>query len=132
MQKQKFKKNPSKFNKFNKSKPKFNKVKGKKLTEDGEIKEIKEKYENMPNPADVKTFHDFPLSKRTLKGLLQNKFKFPTEIQKQSIGSALLGKDILGAAQTGSGKTLGKIFNRILGETLTQLPLLCSIFNSYS
>lgn len=30
----------------------------------------------------------------------------PTEIQKQAIGYALQGKDILGAAKTGSGKTL--------------------------
>ena len=33
-------------------------------------------------------------------------FKIPTPIQAQAIPPALLGKDILGTAQTGTGKTL--------------------------
>lgn len=57
-------------------------------------------------PDEIKTFKDFPLSQKTLKGLKTNNYTTPTEIQKQSIGYALQGKDILGAAQTGSGKTL--------------------------
>jgi ATP-dependent RNA helicase DDX10/DBP4 len=47
-----------------------------------------------------------PLSQKTLKGLKDNNYTIPTEIQKQAIGYALQGKDILGAARTGSGKTL--------------------------
>lgn len=58
------------------------------------------------NPAEIKTFKDFPLSQKTLKGLKENNYVTPTEIQKQAIGFALQGKDILGAAKTGSGKTL--------------------------
>lgn len=41
-----------------------------------------------------------------MKGLKENNYTTPTEIQKQAIGYALQGKDILGAAKTGSGKTL--------------------------
>lgn len=46
------------------------------------------------------------MSQKTLKGLKENHFVTPTEIQRQAIGYALQGKDILGAAKTGSGKTL--------------------------
>lgn len=46
------------------------------------------------------------MSWRTLKGLKENDFHKPTEIQRESIGLSLKGNDILGAANTGSGKTL--------------------------
>ena len=95
--------------KFGNNKPKEGKPKVKKrLLEDEEIKNIQESYEKLPDFREIKSFNDFPLSRKTRKGLLANKFRVPTEIQKQSIGLALQGKDILGAAQTGSGKTLGK------------------------
>lgn len=54
----------------------------------------------------VRTFKDMPLCQKTLKGLKDNNYIIPTDIQKQSIPLALQGKDILGAAKTGSGKTL--------------------------
>ncbi len=40
------------------------------------------------------------------KGLRDGNFQTPTEIQHDSLMSALTGNDILGAAKTGSGKTL--------------------------
>lgn len=92
--------------KFGKPKPKYQKSKA--VLEDDEIKKIQESYQNIPKSSEIKTFYDFPLSRNTLRGLKENKFKIPTEIQKQAIGAALLGKDVLGAAQTGSGKTLGE------------------------
>nr|XP_033804664.1 probable ATP-dependent RNA helicase DDX10 [Geotrypetes seraphini] len=58
------------------------------------------------NVNEIIKFSDFPLSKKTLKGLLEAQYRMPTEIQKQTIGPALQGKDVLGAAKTGSGKTL--------------------------
>lgn len=108
------KKKPGKFNKkagkFNKHKTKEAKPKVKRtVLEDEEIKKLQESYESLPDLREIKSFDNFPLSKRTRKGLLANKFRVPTEIQKHSIGLALQGKDILGAAQTGSGKTLGKL-----------------------
>uniref|UniRef100_UPI00398EA9BA probable ATP-dependent RNA helicase DDX10 n=1 Tax=Pristiophorus japonicus TaxID=55135 RepID=UPI00398EA9BA len=58
------------------------------------------------NAKEVVKFSDFPLSKKTVKGLLEARYRMATEIQKQTIGLALQGKDVLGAAKTGSGKTL--------------------------
>lgn len=58
------------------------------------------------NPDDIETFEDIPLSSRTRKGLAENGYINPTDIQKESIIIALRGTDILGAAKTGSGKTL--------------------------
>ncbi|XP_068600054.1 LOW QUALITY PROTEIN: probable ATP-dependent RNA helicase DDX10 [Brachionichthys hirsutus] len=58
------------------------------------------------NPDRVSRFSDFPISKKTLLGLQETRYRQPTEIQRQTIGFALQGKDVLGAAKTGSGKTL--------------------------
>ncbi|XP_067145884.1 probable ATP-dependent RNA helicase DDX10 [Apteryx mantelli] len=61
------------------------------------------------NVNEVQRFSDFPLSKKTLKGLQEAQYRMVTEIQRQTIGLALQGKDVLGAAKTGSGKTLAFI-----------------------
>ncbi|XP_075975722.1 putative ATP-dependent RNA helicase DDX10 [Anticarsia gemmatalis] len=79
--------------------------KKKSVEEDAAIQFLQAQYDKI-NPDNIKTFKDFPLSQRTLKGLKENNYVTPTEIQKQAIGYALQGKDILGAAKTGSGKTL--------------------------
>lgn len=109
--------NKKKPGKFNKNKPKDGKPKVKKSEqEDEEITRLQESYEKLPEIREIKSFDNLPLSKKTRKGLLANKFRVPTEIQKQSLGLALLGKDVLGAAQTGSGKTLGKLETHIRSE----------------
>jgi len=54
----------------------------------------------------TKKFNDLPLSRNTLKGLMECDYVEMTDIQRQSIGYALQGKHIVGAAKTGSGKTL--------------------------
>ncbi|XP_064413961.1 probable ATP-dependent RNA helicase DDX10 isoform X2 [Latimeria chalumnae] len=69
------------------------------------INKLTQKYQEI-NLNEIVKFSDFPLSKKTLQGLLEAQYRKPTEIQKQTIGLALQGKDILGAAKTGSGKTL--------------------------
>ncbi|RCI06872.1 ATP-dependent RNA helicase dbp4, partial [Rhizopus stolonifer] len=62
---------------------------------------------NQPeNYKDTKLFEDLPISEKTKKGLKQSNFKMMTEIQKKGIPLALAKKDVLGAAKTGSGKTL--------------------------
>uniref|UniRef100_A0A4W5QAS2 ATP-dependent RNA helicase n=1 Tax=Hucho hucho TaxID=62062 RepID=A0A4W5QAS2_9TELE len=69
------------------------------------IQRLVNKY-NEINAKDAERFSDFPISKNTLRGLMEAQFRQPTEIQRQTIGFALQGKDVLGAAKTGSGKTL--------------------------
>jgi len=69
------------------------------------ISRLMQNYEKI-NVNEVTRFSDFPLSKKTLKGLQEAQYRLVTEIQKQTIGLALQGKDVLGAAKTGSGKTL--------------------------
>ncbi len=51
------------------------------------------------------TFKDFELHESLQQGLTDVGYSAPTPIQEQSIPEALLGNDILGAAQTGTGKT---------------------------
>ena len=50
-------------------------------------------------------FADMNIDKRIQKALLEMKFYEPTDIQEKSITLALQGKDIIGQAMTGSGKT---------------------------
>ncbi|KAB8274276.1 2-isopropylmalate synthase [Aspergillus minisclerotigenes] len=52
-----------------------------------------------------KSFQEFNLSRPILRGLAAVNFTNPTPIQRKTIPVALLGKDIVGSAVTGSGKT---------------------------
>ena len=51
-------------------------------------------------------FSTLGIAPRLLEVLRQLKFKVPTPIQHQSIPAGLEGKDIMGIAQTGTGKTM--------------------------
>lgn len=51
------------------------------------------------------TFNDLKLIPEILKALAKENYTTPTPIQEQSIPSVLAGKDLLGCAQTGTGKT---------------------------
>ena len=53
----------------------------------------------------VTTFSDFQLNPAIVKSLGEEGYTIPTPIQTQAIPSVLLGKDLLGIAQTGTGKT---------------------------
>ncbi len=53
----------------------------------------------------VENFNDLPLSKDVLRGIKALGFKTPSPIQAQSIMPLLEGKDVIGQAQTGTGKT---------------------------
>ncbi|KAJ1531602.1 hypothetical protein ONE63_000274 [Megalurothrips usitatus] len=69
------------------------------------IERLQSQYQKI-DPKKITHFDDIPLSLPTRKGLKENKFTEPTEIQRESIGFSLQGLDVLGAAKTGSGKTL--------------------------
>ena len=51
------------------------------------------------------TFKELDLSEPVLKALINKKYKTPTPIQEQAIPVALGNSDLLGIAQTGTGKT---------------------------
>ncbi len=51
------------------------------------------------------TFPDFKLSEKLLENIYYRGYKTPTPIQDQAIKPILEGRDILGIAQTGTGKT---------------------------
>lgn len=51
------------------------------------------------------TFETLGLAPQILRALHDKGYSQPTPIQAQTIGPALLGRDILGCAQTGTGKT---------------------------
>jgi ATP-dependent RNA helicase RhlE len=54
----------------------------------------------------MKTFTELPLSAALQQKLAAVQFITPTPVQAQAIPPALEGKDVLGTAQTGTGKTL--------------------------
>lgn len=60
--------------------------------------------ESVDSPASV-TFADFGLDPRVLKAVGEQGYNTPTPIQAQAIPHVLAGKDLMGAAQTGTGKT---------------------------
>jgi superfamily II DNA/RNA helicase len=53
------------------------------------------------------TFSDLGLSEPILKAVLEAGYVHPTPIQEQAIPVVLMGRDVLGCAQTGTGKTAG-------------------------
>lgn len=55
--------------------------------------------------ADKKRFHDFSLPDDLMRGIADLEFKYCTPIQAATIEHALQGRDIIGKAQTGTGKT---------------------------
>src|SRR3989344_2718472 len=52
------------------------------------------------------SFDGLGIAPKLLEILRKHKFEHPTPIQQQSIPSAVEGKDLMGIAQTGTGKTL--------------------------
>ncbi|MEQ8302890.1 MAG: DEAD/DEAH box helicase [Cyclobacteriaceae bacterium] len=48
---------------------------------------------------------DLPVDKRIIENLLRKGYTHPTEIQDKTIETVLSGRDVMGIAQTGTGKT---------------------------
>jgi len=55
--------------------------------------------------ADDPTFADLGLSTKILDTLAQLGYEAPTPIQARTIPALLAGRDLIGQAQTGTGKT---------------------------
>lgn len=69
--------------------------------------------------ADKSRFHDFDLPVALMHGIADLDFKYCTPIQKKSLPEVLNGKDLIGKASTGTGKSavfLIGIFARLLRE----------------
>lgn len=69
--------------------------------------------------APLLRFEDFGLAPSLLQALNDQGYTHPTPIQAQAIPVVLLGRDVMGAAQTGTGKTAGfalPIIQRLLAS----------------
>jgi superfamily II DNA/RNA helicase len=65
------------------------------------------------------SFNDFGLAEPILRALAQENYITPTPIQSQTIPLAAQGRDVIGIAQTGTGKTAAfalPILNRLLAK----------------
>ncbi len=58
-------------------------------------------------PAPAVTFASFGLAPSILRALTEQGYTIPTPIQAQAIPVVISGRDVMGAAQTGTGKTAG-------------------------
>ncbi|KAJ1889729.1 ribosomal RNA processing protein, partial [Kickxella alabastrina] len=61
--------------------------------------------ETVTAPASIASFRDIGVMEQLCEACEKLGFTAPTEIQRESIPWALQGRDIIGLAQTGSGKT---------------------------
>jgi superfamily II DNA/RNA helicase len=59
------------------------------------------------------TFADLGLSSELLRAVTDSGYDEPTPIQRAAIPSVLMGKDLVGIAQTGTGKTAGFVLPMI-------------------
>ena len=59
------------------------------------------------------TFADLGLSDELLRAVSESGYDSPTPIQRQAIPAVLMGRDIIGIAQTGTGKTAGFVLPMI-------------------
>ena len=59
------------------------------------------------------TFADLGLSDELLRAVADSGYDEPTPIQRAAIPSVLMGKDLIGIAQTGTGKTAGFVLPMI-------------------
>ena len=73
-------------------------------------------------------FSDLNIENKLKKSIELADFKTPTPIQSQSIPISLQGKDVLGTAQTGTGKTLAftiPMINKLLKDKKAMALIIC-------
>lgn len=74
-------------------------------------------------PAEGKVrFHDFALAPELMHAIQDLGFPYCTPIQAQVLGHTLVGKDAIGRAQTGTGKTAAFLISTISQLTQTRPP----------
>lgn len=75
---------------------------------------------NAPKP--VSSFAHFNFDEKLLKVIIKAEYSSPTPIQAQAVPCGLLGRDVLGIAQTGSGKTAAFLWP-LLKHVSAQTPV---------
>src|SRR5437762_4075009 len=76
------------------------------------------------------SFQDFGLAEPISRALVEENYLTPTPIQAQTIPLALTGRDIVGIAQTGTGKTASfalPILHRLLDNRVRPQPKTCRV-----
>src|SRR5947207_12051296 len=76
------------------------------------------------------SFQDFGLADPISRALKEENYLTPTPIQAQTIPLALSGRDVVGIAQTGTGKTAAfalPILNRLLDNRVRPQPKTCRV-----
>jgi ATP-dependent RNA helicase RhlB len=78
-----------------------------------------DKFEVSPREG-LSRFHDFDLPLSVMHGIADQEFEYCTPIQAQALAGVLAGNDLVGKANTGTGKSavfLIAIFSRLLQES---------------
>ena len=73
-------------------------------------------------------FNELPIDNKLKNSIKFADFKTPTPIQSKSIPISLMGKDILGTAQTGTGKTLAftiPMINKLIQDKNAMALIIC-------
>ena len=76
------------------------------------------------------SFQDFGLADPISRALKEENYLTPTPIQQQTIPIALTGRDVIGIAQTGTGKTASfalPILHRLLENRIKPQPKTCRV-----
>ncbi|MCK1357942.1 DEAD/DEAH box helicase [Bradyrhizobium sp. 199] len=76
------------------------------------------------------SFQDFGLAEPIARALAEENYVTPTPIQVQTIPTALTGRDVVGIAQTGTGKTASfalPILHRLLENRIKPQPKTCRV-----
>jgi ATP-dependent RNA helicase RhlE len=82
------------------------------------------------NPLLTSSFQDFGLAEPISRALKEENYLTPTPIQTQTIPLAMTGRDVVGIAQTGTGKTAAfalPILHRILENRIRPQPKTCRV-----
>lgn len=83
--------------------------------------------ETEPDYVPKHQFTDFAVDKRLKNNVLAKGYKNPTPIQDQAITHVLEGKDVVGIANTGTGKTaafLVPLINKVIGEPRSKVLII--------
>jgi superfamily II DNA/RNA helicase len=82
--------------------------------------------ESAPYVPDL-TFADLPIDERLKENILQKGYLLPTPIQDKSIPQVLMGHDVVGLANTGTGKTasfLIPLINRVIYDRSQRMLIM--------